>query len=235
MNDRERFLETVNFSNPDRVPYLEYSLRGATLDRWQMEGMPADVYPTTYFGLDRREFLPLILGLLPPFEEIVLEETERYKVWMDSSGAKRRDFKTVKTPGFVTRQWLEFPVKNREDPLKIKERHNTKSLRRYPEWWEDLTCCWKDRTYPLGIHLQGLFWWVRNLMGLHGTCICFNRDPDLMCEMMSFLVEFQLKAIQRAVEDVVLDYGYIVEDMAYKSGPMISPQMVREFMLPSYR
>ena len=40
MNSRERFLETLHFGNPDRVPYFEEGIRDDVIAAWQKQGMP---------------------------------------------------------------------------------------------------------------------------------------------------------------------------------------------------
>jgi uroporphyrinogen decarboxylase len=40
---------------------------------------------------------------------------------------------------------------------------------------------------------------------------------------------------KRAVKDLRIDFVRFWEDMAYKAGPLISPEMFRKFMLPRYR
>jgi len=234
MNERERFLETVRFGKPDRPPYWE-DLREATLNRWRSEGMPRNVNVTEFFGLDARISLPVNLGLLPRFEEKVLWEDDRYRIWIDSSGAKRKDFKVNLTPGFVTRTWLEFPVKAREDFLKVKERYNARDPKRYPKDWAKRAQSLRRRKVPLQTTIYGGFWWVRDLMGLTQLSLTLHREPDFFTEMVDFSVDFQLETLHRALDTIDLDFVFLSEDMAYKAGPMISPATTRRFLLPGYK
>jgi hypothetical protein len=41
--------------------------------------------------------------------------------------------------------------------------------------------------------------------------------------------------LEEVVAKVDLDFGYLWEDMAYKSGPLISPTMFDEFIAPYYK
>ena len=45
MNNRQRFLETLLFGKPDRVPFTPGSGRNSTRERWHKEGLPADIEP----------------------------------------------------------------------------------------------------------------------------------------------------------------------------------------------
>jgi hypothetical protein len=74
MNARERFLATLRFGEPDRVPYYDQSIREDTLERWHREGLPRDVSVEELLDLDRwelfgpREDVSLDLYPLPKFE-----------------------------------------------------------------------------------------------------------------------------------------------------------------------
>jgi uroporphyrinogen decarboxylase len=68
LNPRERFITTLTFGSPDRIPYRDEEVRRETLDRWHGEGMPKDRDLMELFDLDRWEKVPLNLGMLPQFE-----------------------------------------------------------------------------------------------------------------------------------------------------------------------
>ena len=197
--------------------------------------MPADVNWKEYLGYDHDERLGIDLGAVPRFEETILEETADKKVWIDEGGAKRVDFKVDATPGFVTRSYLEFPVKDRASWLEIKKRHNPNSPCRYPEWWETAKRRYQDRDFILSQGCSGLFGRPRGLMGFFGICTAFHDDPDLVQEIIDHTVEFEMQVLDRALTEMEIDYIFYSEDMAYKQHSMISPAMVRKFMLPGYR
>lgn len=61
MNSRQRFLETMAFGKPDRVPYFEEGVRAGVIQAWQEQGLPPDSDLADIFHLDRREeLLPLL-------------------------------------------------------------------------------------------------------------------------------------------------------------------------------
>ena len=51
MTSRERFARMYAHEEADRVPIID-SPWGATIERWQSEGMPEDVSYVDFFGLD---------------------------------------------------------------------------------------------------------------------------------------------------------------------------------------
>jgi len=178
-------------------------------------------------------------GTHPPFEPKVLEETHEYKIWIDGLGATRKDFKVLPTPGFVTRSWLEFPVKDRAGFLAMKKRFDATSPGRYvdPAHREEMLRRFRNRDYPMCWVIFGLFWVIRDWVGFETACTWFVDEPKLVDEMMEFLKDYACELIDRALADVspTLDCVIISEDMAYKTASMISPAMVRRFMLPRYR
>lgn len=52
---------------------------------------------------------------------------------------------------------------------------------------------------------------------------------------MAYLAEFVVRVLRRALEEVDIDFALFWEDMCYKTGPLISPAMFREFVLPCYQ
>jgi len=235
MNSRERFLATMLFGTPDRIPYHFGGPRESTFNAWYKQGLPREINWSKFVGFDHWEGLPINLGPVPPFQEVVLEETEQHKIWIDFLGAKRIDHKVLPTPGFVTRKWLEFPVRNRADFLEMIKRYNPSSPERYPADWEQRKPHWQNRTFVLGLTLQSMFWRLRDWVGFEGLCAMFHDNPMLVHEMMEYVADFTVAALERALSEVDVDYVFFNEDMAYKTASMISPQMVKQFMWPRYR
>jgi uroporphyrinogen decarboxylase len=60
-------------------------------------------------------------------------------------------------------------------------------------------------------------------------------DPELMHEVFEHLATLTATVIRRACEEIHIDYAGGWEDMAFRSGPQISPRMFREFLTPNYR
>src|SRR5512136_2261727 len=94
MNDRERFLATMNYQPRDRCPWGEMGFWPETFDVWRKQGMPADAYVNTFFGFDRlREIVPYHSGLVPGFGAETLEETDEYRIVRRGDGVVCREFK----------------------------------------------------------------------------------------------------------------------------------------------
>ena len=82
MTPRERFLETMHFGTPDRVPLVPGGPRESTLAAWRQQGLPEGVSWQTYLwnllDIPRDVTQPLVSAgvsfiMIPTFEEQVLE------------------------------------------------------------------------------------------------------------------------------------------------------------------
>jgi hypothetical protein len=236
MRFRERMVNALSFKPVDRIPLVEWPIREATLRAWALQGYPEGVDEKAFFGLDPGEAaLPVDLGMRPPFAEEVLEETREYRIWRDSLGAVRKDFRENRTPGFVTRSWLEFPVKDRAGFRRMTERFDPRDPGRYPAAWAGVARELAESAAPVHLSIPFLFWTCRDWMGLEGLCTAFYDQPDLVEEMFAFVTDFTLETLARGLGDAAPDLVELKEDMAYKGASMISPAMFRAFMLPHYR
>ena len=252
LTPRERFVRTMRYQVVDRVPYCEMTLWGQTLERWQQEGMPMierDLLGPMglragceYFGLDRRDFADIRLDALPPYAETVLEETDRYRVFIDAEGSTRRALKDGEAHG--TRMsmdtFIDFPAKTREEWGLFKQRFDPHAPARYPKWWNEKIKVWAERDYPVALpanseHAFGLYSWLRRCMGTINACLVFYDDPAFAEELLDFYTDFAMETIHQALHDVQFDYFNIFEDMAGKGGPLVSPKIMKAFMLPRYR
>ena len=246
MNARERFLACNLFQSVDHVPSVEIAAWGQTVERWHSEGMPQDVDTSFYlngnefFGFERWEYLPLNVGMNPPFEHQVQEEDERTIVFRGGDGIVHRALKEGAVGGtrMSMDQYLSFPVTDRESFLAVQKRYDPRTPRRYPRWWDDLARCSRGRDYPLaltGIGGFGLYSMMRSWMGTERACTLFYDDPALAEEMLDFLVEFFITLTERALRDVDVDWFNYFEDFAFKTGPLVSPEIYRRFLLPRYQ
>lgn len=249
LTNRERFRRTMEFKPVDRVPFYELGVWGQTRKRWEKEGMPIDaVYFNNnkwfegepFFKIDRRAFVDINVGPVPPFEEVTFEETERYVVYRDSRGILRKALKEGESYG--TRpsmdQYLDWPVKDEESFISLKKRFDPNSPTRYPFWWEEKVRLWKNRDYPLCLLENatiGLYSRLREWMGTEATCYMFYDNPKLVHEILDFVADFLIEVTERATNELDIDYFNFFEDFAYKTGPLISPNIFREFFMPRYK
>jgi uroporphyrinogen decarboxylase len=88
---------------------------------------------------------------------------------------------------------------------------------------------------PVQLHVGGFYGWLRDWVGSERILYMFYDDPSLIQEMMDSVLYLQTEIIKRTLKDIKADMASLWEDMAYKAGPLISPAMVKKFMIPRYK
>ena len=235
MATRERFLKIARFQSKGELflPSNWQWFWQGTLERWEKEGLPADVYLTEYFSFQRTEMVPVRHDLIPPFETQLLEEDATHEVIIDRDGAKKRILKEKRERSMD--QWIEYPVRDRKTWQEYKKRLNPHSPVRYPLWWEEKKEQYKQRDYPLGISVGSFFGWIRNWIGIENLSYLTVDDPVLIEEIEEYVEHFITETIKLALKDVRFDFAHFWEDMAYKSGSLVSLDFVRKYMMPHYK
>ena len=247
MNDRERYLATVNFEPVDRYPYHELGIWGQTYERWLGEGLPEEDLRGDWFRgqprfahLDRREYIKLDLRPIPGMERTV-EEDERYIVFVDRLGRTRRSLREGQVRGTHASMdtYLDFPVKDQRSFHELTRHYDPKHPKRYPANWEALKQMWKSRDYPLYLTencgFAGFYWNLREMLGTEKLSLAFYDQPSLIHEILDWMVEFFMQVSERALIEVEVDVCNLNEDFAYKTGPLLSPKVLVEFFAPRYK
>jgi len=249
MTPRERYLKTILFDKPDKVPFQPGGGRESTLKKWREQGLPEGVNPhdalLEELGIKPEPVRPqpalhVSFRMIPEFEEKVLEHRDGAYLVQDWMGAiveisDTYDYTYLRYPkDFVTRKWHRFPVRNRHDWEKMKQRYDPKTPGRHPEDLDEICEQLQDRDDVVGLGFNGPFWQLREWVGFEGLCKLMIDDPQFVHEMIDFWTEFVSQTMAPVLERLTLDHVGISEDMAYKAHSMISPAMTREFLQPAY-
>jgi len=259
VNSREKFLATMNFGKFP-PPYWEFGYWAKTIRRWYKEGLPQmdGIPPEIPSGVSVGKFLhqagklkcrdlekvvkidkpgmlfPVKSWLFPGYEVEVMEEfKDGSKIIIDSSGVKKR----VSKENDSIPEYLDWPVRTREDWEKFKiERLNPKTPGRYPDNLNSLVASYENRDFPLWMGGEvGFFGPLRSLLGEVTLFTSYYDQPVLIKDMIDYLVDFWIEVYYPVLSAIKPDFFLMWEDMCYKTGPLISPETFREFMLPAYK
>jgi hypothetical protein len=259
MNARERFLATMRFAPIDRPFRWEtLGMWPETLDNWYAEGLdsshrhprPGDRGAIAHdefqralvhgFGFDRVDYLrtAVVSGytdtpFFPAFDREVLAEEGRTRIVRDTDGIAKRELSVYGTSSMP--QFLKFPVETRADFQLLLPRLDPAAPGRLAPDWPELCAFYANRDFPVGLTVCGALGHPRNLLGLEALSLAYYDQPALIHEIMEHWVDFYCRLATRVREGIQFDFALIWEDMAYKNGSLISPELVREFMLPYYR
>jgi hypothetical protein len=237
MNDRERFIACVSGEPVDRPPYwLFWGPWPTTLQRWEREGKPQGMDYRALFEPDQPPLsLAVNTGPCPKINPAVLEEDDEHIIHYDSWGIKRRDLKH----GESMSEFLEFPVKNRQDWLNFRDQFlNPDHPQRLESEWRSQAREWTAKGWPIQLGYYpdaGVFGPYRWLMGDEEGLVALHTMPELAHEIMDHMTSLYLTVWEKVIHEVQVDVIHLWEDMCYVAGPLISPRMWEEFLGPNYR
>ena len=250
MTPRERFLETVLFGKPDKVPFGPGGPRESTRAAWYQQGLPEGKnHMTALYEIleieppkshSPRASLGVSFKMIPTFEEKVLEHKDGHYIVRDWMGAiteisDKYDYTYIRSAkDFVTRKWHKFPVESHEDWEEMKKRFDPRDPKRHAENLKEQCKIMQGRDYVVGFGFNGPFWQIREWVGMENLCMMMVEDPEFVQEMAEFWTEFVSRTMEPILDNVAVDRVGMSEDMAYKAHSMISPKMARQFLQPAY-
>lgn len=260
MTSRERYVAYMQGKPVDRMPYHFGGPRASTFAAWRKQGLTPALESSfgRFIGADPVAGIgKMNFGPVPKFPIEILEVNDGKAVWIDEWGVKRIDAISQATPGFATRAYLEFPVKTWDDFEAMKQRYNPASIERFepqpednkattlnPDWYRigQATQSWRrvqdacNRGEALvSLTIPFLYWTARDWCGFEGLSMLMYDNPKLVHAIMSFWTDFVIRMVDEPLSRIKVDKVILNEDMAYKTAAMLSPAMMREFMLPHYR
>lgn len=241
----QRFIACMEYQSSDRRPNHELGVWPQTVARWLRESSgECNSFTWNWFvdepdlDLDPRAYIPVNYGFIPPFEPEVLEETEEYEIVRDHLGIVTKALKAGSIGGarMCMDQHLEHPVKTPQDWKEIKKRLVAALPERYPDNLDALIETWKGRDYPLVLGtncaVNGFYWRAREFMGTEALSLAFYLYPDMMHDMMAFFADFVIETSRPVLERIPVDYFTLNEDLSMKTGPLLSPDLYREYIFP---
>jgi len=241
MNARERYLAITHFEKPDRPFLTGWGIWPETASRWKNEGWdgtPLDqLFPRDpIMGIPGT--IPMRGGPSPPFDKKILEDTEDSILYVDHEGIIKREFKGDRGWSSMP-QFVRFPVESEEDFDRLARTRLAPDVEnRLPGDWDRRVEEFQEREAPLMYFMDrwgGFFGPIRNLVGVKRLCRAFYKEPDFVEKMMDQRVEVMLALLERVLDDVEIDAFGFWEDMAYKNGPLLAPEMFEKFMVPRYK
>jgi len=233
----ERVVRCLLGQPVDRVPYgvgIGWWPWGDALERWRAESGQPELDIFQKFGFDYSFAGPeMRSGIFPEFEPAVLEETDDYIISRDGRGIvtrNRRDYGSMP-------EFLDYPVKTPEDWERLKaERLRIDEPGRLPQDWDAFRAkiAQTGEAVQVGWFPYGVFGTPRDLMGAEELLIAFYTEPEMIRDMMEHLTSLWIALWEQVAAQVQIDHIHIWEDMSGRQGSLISPAMVREFMMPCY-
>lgn len=220
----------------------EFWLMSTTLEAWKTQGMPQDVPHSELFQFDEQASHQLGQlgwcegGFAPRFEEKLIEDRGETEVVQDFAGRHVLFFKNRRT-GFMP-EYIDHPVKDRRTwEENVKWRLDPDSPSRFADLEERMAKARKLAGEGM-IITQGLvggFMYLRSLVGPEEILYMVYDEPELIHDCMQTWFKLADAVIALHQQHVTLDEIFIGEDICYNHGPLIGPEMMREFLFPYYQ
>jgi len=260
MNTRERFHAVMNFETGVPTIKAEYGYWTTTIKRFIREGMPVieelpkgisdngvisgakKVDPESSIIVENNvrnacglEYYisKFPLNFSPLLEVKTVEENEEYRTFVNEFGITVK----IRKSGTAVPLDLDFPIKNRRDFEAYKELYDRDFSKRLPAGWEGLAKKLKERDFPvrLGGFPYGFLGFPRHLIGTTPLFYMMYDDPGLIKDINEFFLQFTMEYWSVIFRDFMPDCVLIWEDMASRTGSMISEKMFEEFLTPCYK
>lgn len=241
MHPSARKLRDIYARTPG-APFLKREFGYYCLDAWHAQGLPRDADLAEVFDYDPPGNYSLgQLGwceaaFVPGFEVKIIEDRGEYEVEQDYAGRHVLYFKGRRN-GFMP-EYLDHPVKDWktwEDD--VKWRLDPSSPQRYGCLDALMTDAKAQAAQGMMIvqNLIGGYMYLRSLIGPQSLLYAFCEAPDLIHDCMRTWFDLADAVIAKHQEYITLDEIFFAEDICYSYGCLISPDMMREFLLPYYR
>ena len=243
LTPRERFRRQMHYQTIDRGVHWEFGYLAETIDRWHREGLPADITVgegsygegphsvEAYFGVDLSCGLPVMMHIHPRWagEPRILETKEHSVVVQYPDGLICEE----KSDGIKTiPHYLKFPIASRDDWKRYQERLDPNHPDRHKVDWKKVGEEMRHSAVPVGVWIGSFFGWPRDWIGFENLAIMTYDDRELVEEIVATLGNLYCSQLEMALREVSVDFAWGWEDICFRNGPMISPAMFQEIVIP---
>lgn len=230
---REQYLELMTFGRVERPMFVE--LFGPLIgleDEWRAQGATPEELNLTAFEWD---FVPMVrcganAGVHGGLTPVTLSETEELLVQRDYLGRTVQLCKATATLPLP----LDFPVKCMDDWLKLKP-----MFVYHPDRLDDKLIAAAQKARAAGavirLDIPGGFDTPRELMGEEIACMAYYDQPELMADIIQTICDTSVRVFEEVSRKVTIDQISVHEDFAGRSGPLIGPQTLTDFMAPYFK
>jgi hypothetical protein len=254
MNNRERFLAVARFEKPDYFPIFGFpgapgmsggalktthdwllaqglpSRVGGVVDNWQMHDLASW---HKYWGTCSPLHLDFDLARDVPGIKSTTRIENGFEVVEYETGAIDRQV-INNANEYSMPEFVRYSVRDRKSWEFWRDRMTPRSF--MPRAEMETRCRrFDNRTDPLFIGIWGAYGFIRSLMGPEGLSLAFYDNPDLVHEMIAWLINQAKLRWFPLLERLRPEAVYIGEDLCYNHGMLLSPAIFNEFCGPYYQ
>jgi uroporphyrinogen-III decarboxylase len=230
---RRDFLDLITFGDCSRQMFSElFGLLVGLDHEWRSQGASPGELDLTAFDWDYVPYVECggVTGVWGGGPPVTIYEDAQTRLERDALGRTLKLCKTVATVPLP----LDFPVKGMDDWLRLKPLFEFHEERIDPQAVAAAQRAQNEGVLVVG-RLPGGWDIARELMGEEAACVAYYEQPELMHDILATAGATAERVFQRVSETLVIDQLYVHEDLAGRSGPLVGPSQVRQFIKPYYR
>lgn len=249
MTNKERAMNILHYKDVDRMPAVHFGYWNELLEEWEQQGKIPQGTSERWGDSNQvdRELDKLIgwdfnwhntrggrYNLNPGFEEKILEVLP--------DGTKRR----MNSLGLIEKiKPGIFSIPSEDDYL-LKDREAFETLYR-PKMQFDISRIDLDyyknfnntRLYdiPIAINLGSVLGSIRDITSVAGmSYLMYDEDEDLFADIIDTFADMQYNCVKTILETgAKFDFGHYWEDICFKNGPLLSPEVFDELCAKHYK
>ena len=235
-----RLRDTYAIRPTDRLIRREFGYY--SLQAWEAQGLSLEEPLAQQFMYDPPGYHALgglgwcEAAFEPVFETKVIEDRGDYELEQDHAGRHVLYFKG-RRDGFMP-EYVAHPVQDQATwERHVVWRMDPTSPARYADL-EPRMAAARDaarRGLMISQRVIGGYMYLRSLIGPELLLYAFHDQPDLVHACMQAWLALADAVIAKHQEHVTLDELFLAEDICYNGGSLISPRMMRTFLLPYYQ
>jgi uroporphyrinogen decarboxylase len=225
--DFERIRKTARHEEPDRIPLCEALIEYPIQSRFLGREVTADdlAGQVEFWEKAGYDFIPITVGMMSPGKvtaESSISRVIREVMLKDSPDAADDKSWNLEYTSFIKdrRDFEAFPW-DIASQLDFSKFYQVKDM--LPEGMKVIAISGKIFTLT----------WM--LMGFNHFALSLIIEEDLVADIFRKVAEIQFKGLEQIFEMPYIGGVWVVDDLAFGSGPMISPQAYRDHVFPWYR
>lgn len=246
MNNRERVMNILYNKPVDRMPALHFGYWKELLLEWADQGHISKTLARTCFdGTPADRHLDKILGwdccytartasistVFPLYRKHSLRKADGGRYYVDINGVT----KFIKDGAEGIPVEVDHLLKDRESYLKYyKDRLRYKKIRNFGSRLVML----RNMTeyYPRGYYVGSAIGTIRNICTMVGLSYLLYDDYELVKEIVNDFNNMQYQCLETAYKrGARFDFLHYWEDICFKNGPLLSPDMFKDLCLGHYK
>jgi len=229
------------------APFLQTEFGYYCWDAWKKQGLP-DIQEwspeaVAFFKYNDSSGSHSLWGLgwcepeyVPQFEVKILEDRGETELEQDWAGRHVLYFKGRRN-GFMP-EYVDHPVKDLKTwKANAEWRLDPQDPRRYRDLQPRMAAARAAAAHGEMItqHVAGSFMYLRAMIGPEALLYAFYDQPELIEAAMQRWLELSDAVCAAHQQHITFDEIFFAEDNCYNHGPLISPDMLREMLLPYYK